>query len=267
MPYQRHLHIQTPQLKLESARLVEPQMSWSSWYESDALHRYVIPKSSYFEVRTGQRSALVDACTAWLLPARCTYSMRKPLRQDSFVIAMNDCDDDAASEQPTAAAGTVHLRNMQPGQLAVLHRIASNSPHQDDVLWSEEALSSLISTLRTQPRLAALRLSARAQKAASQARELIAAAPGTNLSLSELGHRVALSGYQLARCFSALYGVSLHQHRTRLRMAVALARLSQLKRGECDLTQIALDLGYSSHSHFSAAFKRTVGCTPSAAIR
>jgi len=30
------------------------------------------------------------------------------------------------------------------------------------------------------------------------------------------------------------------------------------------LTSLALDLGFSSHSHFSAAFKRAYGQTPSA---
>jgi AraC-like DNA-binding protein len=31
-----------------------------------------------------------------------------------------------------------------------------------------------------------------------------------------------------------------------------------------DLTALAFDLGFSSHSHFSAAFRRAFGCTPSA---
>jgi AraC-like DNA-binding protein len=31
------------------------------------------------------------------------------------------------------------------------------------------------------------------------------------------------------------------------------------------LTRLALDLGYSSHSHFTASFRRAFGLTPSAA--
>jgi len=30
-----------------------------------------------------------------------------------------------------------------------------------------------------------------------------------------------------------------------------------------DLTSLALDLGFSSHSHFTLAFRRAFGCTPS----
>ena len=35
--------------------------------------------------------------------------------------------------------------------------------------------------------------------------------------------------------------------------------------GERDLSRLALDLGYSSHSHFTAAFRRSFDVPPSAA--
>jgi AraC-like DNA-binding protein len=40
--------------------------------------------------------------------------------------------------------------------------------------------------------------------------------------------------------------------------------LEPLADGAGDLTRIALDLGFSSHSHFTAAFRRHFGLTPSA---
>jgi AraC family transcriptional regulator len=43
-------------------------------------------------------------------------------------------------------------------------------------------------------------------------------------------------------------------------LRVALERLSE---GDCDLTELALNLGFSSHSHFTDAFKREFGRTPS----
>jgi AraC-like DNA-binding protein len=50
----------------------------------------------------------------------------------------------------------------------------------------------------------------------------------------------------------------------RLRVAAALERLAG---GAADLTDLALDLGYSSHSHFTASFRSEVGTTPSRARR
>jgi AraC family transcriptional regulator len=47
-----------------------------------------------------------------------------------------------------------------------------------------------------------------------------------------------------------------------VRLLLALERLED---GERDLSRLALDLGYSSHSHFTAAFRRSFGTPPSAA--
>lgn len=63
----------------------------------------------------------------------------------------------------------------------------------------------------------------------------------------------------LTALFSRLEGISLHQYLTQLRLARALVELPHVD----DLTALALDLGFSSHSHFSFAFRRVFGCTPS----
>jgi AraC family transcriptional regulator len=41
-----------------------------------------------------------------------------------------------------------------------------------------------------------------------------------------------------------------------------LARALDLLGDDCDLTGVALDLGFSSYSHFSWAFKKAYGLTP-----
>jgi len=55
-------------------------------------------------------------------------------------------------------------------------------------------------------------------------------------------------------------GVSIHRYLTRLRLRASLERLAD---GASDLTTLALDLGFSSHSHFSGAFRAEFGQTPS----
>ena len=49
-----------------------------------------------------------------------------------------------------------------------------------------------------------------------------------------------------------------YRYQLRLRLARALDLLGRYD----DLTMLGLDLGFSSHSHFSAAFKQTYGLTP-----
>jgi AraC-like DNA-binding protein len=93
------------------------------------------------------------------------------------------------------------------------------------------------------------------------AREVIARRFKDNLSLAEVARDVESSVFHLARVFKARTGFSLHAYRNQLRLRAALERLAE--RG-VDLIDIALDLGFSSHSHFTEAFRRSFGRTPSA---
>jgi len=85
---------------------------------------------------------------------------------------------------------------------------------------------------------------------------------GDALPLARIAGAAGLSVFHLCRVFHAATGSTLHAYRNQVRLRSALERLA-----DADLTQLALDLGYSSHSHFSDAFKRAFGVTPSAARR
>lgn len=78
-------------------------------------------------------------------------------------------------------------------------------------------------------------------------------------TLEELGRRIGCSQFHLSRTFSAETGVTIPQYLRRLRMERA-AEL--LRSGTCNVTEAAMEVGYSSLSHFSAAFHETFGCCP-----
>ena len=52
----------------------------------------------------------------------------------------------------------------------------------------------------------------------------------------------------------------IHRYLTQLRLRSSLERLAD---GANDLTALALELGFSSHSHFTDAFRREFGHAPS----
>jgi len=81
-----------------------------------------------------------------------------------------------------------------------------------------------------------------------------------NLSLGDIARAVHSSTFHLARIFHRETGMTMHQYRNDLRLRAALERLVE---GQADLTALALDLGFSSHSHFSDAFRRAFGIPPS----
>ena len=80
------------------------------------------------------------------------------------------------------------------------------------------------------------------------------------LTLARIAAALDCSVFHLCRSFRRATGLTLHDYRNQVRLRLALERLEQ---GERDLTRLGLDLGYSSHSHFTAAFRRSFGTPPS----
>ena len=80
------------------------------------------------------------------------------------------------------------------------------------------------------------------------------------ITLDDVASAVNVSPFHFARIFQEETGVPVHRYLTRLRLRAAMERLSD---PSCDLTGLALELGFSSHSHFSDSFKREFGKSPS----
>jgi AraC family transcriptional regulator len=78
-------------------------------------------------------------------------------------------------------------------------------------------------------------------------------------SLEALGKKIGCSHFYLSRIFSTQTGQTITQCLRQLRMEKA-AELLRAK--EMNVTEVALEVGYSSLSHFSAAFHETFGCCP-----
>lgn len=84
------------------------------------------------------------------------------------------------------------------------------------------------------------------------------------LPLARIAAEVGASEFHLARLFRQATGLTLGRYQNRLRLAIALGRAAE-HRGS--LTELGLSLGFSSHSHFSAAFRREFGVSPKAVAR
>jgi len=117
-------------------------------------------------------------------------------------------------------------------------------------------LGDVLATLRPDPNWPSARR--RTLDAVQHVRAIIASAPATLPSLRALGREVEMSPFQLCRTFSRVCGETMTSYRLRLRL---LASLERLRAGE-RLVDVALAHGFSSHSHFGAAFRAAFGTTP-----
>ena len=93
-----------------------------------------------------------------------------------------------------------------------------------------------------------------------QTRLLLAEKHARPLSLADIAAAVGCSAYHLVRIFRRETGLPVHRYLTGLRLRAALERIDQ---GCQDLTRLALDLGFASHSHFTDSFRREFGQSPS----
>jgi len=97
------------------------------------------------------------------------------------------------------------------------------------------------------------------------AKMLLSSEFARDVSLSELAERLDVSVFHLCRVFRQLAGCSLHEYRNQLRLRWSLEHLDTGP--PRTLVSCALESGFSSHSHYGSAFKRSFGQTPSSFIR
>jgi len=81
-----------------------------------------------------------------------------------------------------------------------------------------------------------------------------------SLSIAEIAKQAGTSPFHLCRLFKKRRNTTLHARRNQIRLGTALEYIMDTA---MDLTEIALLLGFSSHSHFTSAFRRHFGMTPS----
>lgn len=242
---------------------------------SDAL--FVFPRESVWITHDGGDPFVADANTVTYYNKGQCYTRRRLSRRGDqcewFAVAPEAIAETLAAHEPAAIDRPEVPFRFTHGpsdpdsylRQRTVFRHVSREPNADR-LFVEEAVLSILGDVT---RLAYARLGVKRPARARQRRDvdLVESARGViarkfkdNLSLTEVAREVESSVFHLARVFKARTGFSLHAYRNQLRLRAALERLAE---PGVDLIDIALDLGFSSHSHFTDTFRRSFGKTPS----
>jgi AraC-like DNA-binding protein len=80
-------------------------------------------------------------------------------------------------------------------------------------------------------------------------------------SIADLAREVRISPFHFMRQFEAVFGVTPHQFRIHARLDAAKQLLAT---GQYSVTDVCMEVGFSSLGSFSALFTRRIGETPSA---
>ena len=96
------------------------------------------------------------------------------------------------------------------------------------------------------------------QKLVDRAKLVLSSDLGRRWTLAEIAVEVGVSPVYLTQVFQRVEAMPLYRYQLRLRLARALDLLGRYD----DLTRLSMDLGFSSHSHFSSAFRQAYGRTP-----
>jgi AraC family transcriptional regulator len=243
---------------------------------------FVFPRTSVEIAHSDARPFVADPTIVTLYNRRQTYQ-RRPVSRDGdrcdwYAVAAAILRDAVAGRDPAAAD---HERPIRFTHAAVdsatyyAQRRLFAGVRQPavaatvDALAIEEQVVALLDRVleaayRSPARRGATPDRARAIEIAEAAKRFVAPRVAQRLTLTGIAAGIGGSVFHLCRSFRRATGQTVHGYRDQLRLRVALERIEN---GERDLTRLALDLGYSSHSHFTAGFRQSFSDTPSRARR
>lgn len=219
-----------------------------------------------FVVHSEGRSAVIDPTCTLLINPDSPYRMSRHFGERShgaYVLVRPDVFMDVARTGSAAPArGFAEIDGPSSTRSYLLHRSLLDrlrcDPVPDALEIDEMAMALVEAAFRPQRRDRDVTRRQRAR--IDRARALVLENFAAPVRLDDVARAVGLSPFHLCRVFRRTTGRTLHQYRTALRLRIALDRLAD---PEVDLASLSLDLGYSSHSHFTAAFRKEFGVSPS----
>lgn len=268
----RRTFFESPLLRIGDIT-VRPSNDAIGAVEREDLFLLVLPTSGVFALHDRPRGqSVVTANHAVLVPADAPYRISFPAAVGDHALTLRLPAGAFEAALPCRIArrgferSLLGFRTLLPPPVMLARNMFWRrlAMHEADALGAEEFGMRLfeIALRASDAGLAAHRASARGaarQRQIERVKEAIAVAPDRKWSLNLLAGHACTSPFHLARVFREATGTSIHQYLLRLRLGLALRRLLA---SDADLATIASDLGFSSHSHFTARFRAVFGTTP-----
>lgn len=213
-------------------------------------HQLTFAVRGHLELITDDARRIVPADRAVWVPAGVEHTevMRAPISMRSIYVAR------AATRVAPPSLRTIAVTPLLRELVLHISRIGALDRRNAEQARLVGVLFDLLATAEDVP----LELRSPRDPRARRFAELVTREPGAEASIEELARKAGASLRTLERCFLAETGVAVGEWRRRMRLFHAV-RL--LEAGE-SVTNVALEVGYSTTSAFSAAFTREFGRSP-----
>ena len=256
----------TPLFRISDAQCASHRHSWGATEFSSAT-QLVLVRRGVFALQFGRRSFLADANHAVLFNRGDEYRVGHPtsLGDDCTILvpSMDLMEEAAPGDDRCVFVQTPVLRLHAQLCASISGSGTGSLEFEECALALMQCVLSLRSGLAKRPARSS-QARTRRKRWVRNARELLAADPGVNWSLQEVARRVGCAPCHLTTVFRLEVGMPMHRYLQRLRLALAAAELAKRRK---TITEIALEFGFATPSHFSTSFSSAFGCSPRRAIR
>lgn len=244
---------------LAESSVVSPSAPLPQGYEE--RFQVVLPYSGLFSYRTGSRTVTCDSNQLLFVRPGVEFVDVHPVANLGHASVIITPDRQVLDEVCGPGGATGHAAFADGSRLSTAStHVALNSILQfadrmtAPIEREEIVISALLEALQTK------RQDVRpARKVVMRAKEVIHAHANQPLTLRDVAADVGVNAAYLTEQFTLCEGMPLFRYILRLRLARALRELPHCE----SLTDLALSLGFSSHSHFSFAFRKAFGMSPS----
>jgi AraC-like DNA-binding protein len=218
-----------------------------------------IPYYGAFSWAVGPGYRIVDANSVLLIASDQAFVEAHPaamIGHASAIFTPSDefIDELASSESHARSVFAVVTRPVTDVTRLAVHRVIFD--RHLAALAIEELVISILQSLFDDRKSVPER---GGEAVVGRAKEALCAFGSRPISLEEVARIVGVSPIYLTQCFSRVEGIPLYRYQMRLRLSRALFELPRCG----SLTELALDLGFSSHAHFTSTFRSAFGITPS----
>ena len=236
--------------------------------ECAASTQLVFPYRGFYLRHVASDQTVADANHVLFFNAEQGYQVSHPLEGGDACLSLSLSNALLAELAPKALVhageGTIFRAQSQridARAQALVALLRHNLEHGSIEPLEAEALVLTLVSRSLGPRTARAPTSTHARRRlADRVKLLLSSDLSRRWTLAEIGEEIGGSPVYLTQVFKQVEGMPLYRYQLQLRLARALDLLGKVD----DLSTLAAELGFSSHSHFASAFKQAYGKSPAA---